>query len=205
MTEDIDPVMIDVPVPIVTPRLVLRPPQAGDGAETAAAVEETFEQLYEWMLWAEKKENNTPEKQEIRARRCAAQFILREDIALKGFEKDTGRMVVWTGLHAINWRRRHFMIGYWVRKSAQGRGYATESTNALLRYAFGALAAERVEITHAEGNVGSRKVIAKLGFEKEGVRRSGILLPGGRVRDAYVYARLNANGLPPLEVRWGSP
>lgn len=199
-----DPILIDVPMPIETPRLILRPKQAGDGAASSEAVLETWDQLNKWMPWADSKENHSPEKQEIHARRCAAQFILREDIVLIGVEKDTGSPVIWTGLHRFNWNTRRFEIGYWVRESAQGKGYATESTIALARYAFEALGARRVEINHAANNDKSRRVIKKVGFEEEGIKRNYTLLPDGTFVDEVFYSLCSTANLPELDVRWGS-
>jgi RimJ/RimL family protein N-acetyltransferase len=198
-----DPVLIDMPLPIVTPRLILRPLIPGDGAATAEAVAETWDDLHRWMDWATAKP--TPEECEARARRVYAQFILREDFGFIGLKRGTGWPVVWTGLHCLDWTSRKFYTGYWVRKSAQGRGYAAEACNALTRYAFEVLEARRVEITHSDGNEPSRSIIHKLGFEKEGVRRGGTLLPSGVMADSHVYARLSPEGLPPLDVRWGPP
>jgi hypothetical protein len=41
----IDPVLIDLPMPISTPRLTIRPKQVGDGAITFSAVLETWQEL----------------------------------------------------------------------------------------------------------------------------------------------------------------
>ena len=49
----LNPVLIDVPMPIRTPRLLIRPKQVGDGASTFAAVAETWDELHKWMRWAE--------------------------------------------------------------------------------------------------------------------------------------------------------
>ena len=196
-------ILIDVPMPIVTPRLILRPLQAGDGAAITEAKAETWEDLRRWMAWTDGGQN--ADMDEVYARTCAAKFILREDIVIVGLEKDTGRPVIWTGLHRPDWQTRQFMIGYWVRKSAHGRGYATEAANALLRYAFNALAARRVEIFHAAGNDASRRVIEKLGFVKEGVRVAAHRIPGDFIVDEHMYARFDTNGLPPLDVKWGPP
>lgn len=198
-----DPILIDVPMPIVTPRLILRPVMPGDGAAIADAVAETWDDLRRWMDWADKPEDHTPSQQEIRSRQFYAKFVLREDIHLIGLERDSFLPVLRTGLHDINWRTRIFTIGYWVRKSAHNKGYATESTNALLRYAFNELQARRVRITHAEGNDASRRVIERLGFEREGYHRDCGIMPDGRVVNGFSYARLNTDNLPPLDVRWG--
>ncbi len=199
------PVLIEAPMPIRTPRLLIRPKQQGDGAATAAAVAETWDDLHRWMAWAEKLEENTAEQQEIRTRKVMAMFLLREEFNLVGIEIRSGQPVIWCGFHSMDWGSHQCETGFWVRKSAQGRGFATESTNALLRYAFEALSMRRVSITHAGGNQASRRVIEKLGFTPEGVQRGANILPGGRVADKHLYARFGTAGLPPLDVRWCVP
>ncbi len=92
--------------------------------------------------------------------------------------------------------------GYWVRKAAHGRGFATEAANALVRYAFGALGMRRVGLTFSAGNEASRRVAEKLDFIPEGIQRAANLLPGGRVADRVCYARFDTAGLPDLEVNW---
>ena len=195
--------LMDIPMPIETPRLILRPVQTGDGAAITEAKRETWDQLTQWMPWA--KGEHSPDADEVWARKNHAQFILRENFALVGIEKDTGRHVIWTGLHRFDWHKRRFEIGYWVRASAQGKGYATESTNALIRYAFNALSARRVEITHADGNERSQNVIEKLSFQKEAEKALDLELPNGTFVTRHDYVRLNTDGLPPLDVRWGAP
>ena len=90
----------------------------------------------------------------------------------------------------------------WVRKSAQGRGIATETANAMVRYAFGALRMQRVGLTHSLGNEHRRRIAERLGFALEGIQRRANLLPGRNAVDRYCYARFNITGLPELEVTW---
>lgn len=196
-----DVVLIDVPMPIETPRLTIRPLAPGDGTGMTEAKTETWSDLTKWMDWTAK--GNDPIDTEIAIRKEMAKFILRENIWLVGIERETAKPVIWTGLHRFSWETRSFEIGYWVRKSAHNKGYATESTHALIRYAFGALAAKRVEISHAAGNEASKRVIDKLGFTYEGTARNATLLPDGRHVDSLRYARLDANGLPAMAVKWG--
>lgn len=196
-------ILIDVPMPIVTPRLVLRPLQAGDGGVLHEAKEETWDSLSRWMIWT--KENRNRDVSEAYVRDRQARFILREGLTMVGLEKETDRPVIWTGYHYPDWSNRHFSIGYWVRKTAQGKGYATESTNALIRYAFNALGARRVAIGHAEGNAASQRVIEKLGFKREAVHVKAHELPDGTFVDDLRYARLDMVDLPPLDIQWGLP
>lgn len=83
---------------------------------------------------------------------------------LIGFEKSSGKAVVFTGLHRPDWDNRIFEIGYWVRSSAQNIGYAQEVTRVLTAHAFNELNANKVVISCADGNKASEIVIKKSGF-----------------------------------------
>jgi RimJ/RimL family protein N-acetyltransferase len=200
-SENKNPILFDLPMPIRTPRLILRNPLPGDGAFLHEAKLETWDMLNRWMPWA--KETGTVDDDEIIIREAYARFIKREDMMIFGFEADTGKLVLSSGLHRFDWEVRRFEIGYWVRKSAQGKGYATECANALTRYAFGVLGASAVAIDVAEGNEASMAVVNKLGFEKEGVLRKSNKLPGGEIADHHVWSCLSPDNLPPLDVKWG--
>jgi RimJ/RimL family protein N-acetyltransferase len=196
------PILLDIPMPITTARLQLRPPQAGDGAELNAAILETYEDLQVWMPWA--RQRPSLEESEENVRRAQAKWILREDLRLSIFDRATGRLAGSTGLHQIQWELPSFEIGYWLRKSFSGLGYATESTNALTRFAFQQLKAKRVEVRCNAMNERSLAVFRRLGFESEGCLRNQDTHanPAVESRDTLVYSRLNANGLPAIEVHW---
>ena len=202
MTHDTktNPILIDIPMPIVTPRLTIRPPMAGDGAAMFKNKVDSFKELNKWIPWA--KELGTAEQLEITAREAAAKFQNRTDIMLLGFLNDGGDLAVSTGLHRMDWDLRIFEIGYWVTTPHAGKGLATESTNALIRYAFNALAATKVKICHSAGNDASKRVIEKLGFEKEGVFKRDARLNDGTITDHHWYARFDDNNLTNLKVTW---
>lgn len=196
-----NPILIDIPLPIETDRLLIRAPGAGDGADVTAAKRETWHDLTRWMHWA-RGDGPDPADDEAVIRRASADFILRTDLMMLAFDRGSGLPVAFTGLHRIDWHARIFEIGYWVRTSARGKGYATEVANALTRFAFDALNARKVIITHADGNAPSAAVIKRLGYPLEVVERFGTTLPDGSVVDQHRYARLNTDGLPALNVRW---
>ena len=199
-----DPVLVDMPMPIRTPRLTLRPPQAGDGPALAASTAETWDDLAPWMPWATDYASNTdPQAREAFLRRERGNFILRETIMLLGFIEGRDDPVIYTGFSDFDWKTRNFTIGYWVPKSAQGNGYAAEASNALTRYAFAVLDANRVQISHADGNDYSRRVIEQLGFPKEAVTAKTHWLPDGRVSDNHIYALTETSPLPDIDVNWG--
>ena len=189
-------------MPIQTSRLLLRPKQAGDGETASLAISETWEDLHHWMRWAEDPDDFSAEKMEIRTRQAMARYILREDIQLVGIEKATGAQVITCGLHRLDWAGRLCDIGYWVRKSAQGRGFASEAANVLVRYAFGPLEMKRVALTCALENIPSKRIAERLGFVFEGLQKNAEILPENTNTDRLVFARLDATDLPELDVQW---
>lgn len=195
-----DPILIDMPMPIETPRLTIRPAMPGDGAVVYEAIEETKDALKRWMPWinAHTDVNHT----EGVCRKAYADFILRKDAMVYAFDKETKNFVAASGLHRFDWETCRFEIGYWVRKSEQGKGYATEIANALTRYSFNALNARAVMIGHADGNEASKNVITKLGFDYEGCTKCAEKLPNGDIVDSHSFSRINLDGLPDLDVRW---
>jgi RimJ/RimL family protein N-acetyltransferase len=199
-----DPTLIDVPMPIRTPRLLIRPRKPGDGEFALAAITETWDELHRWMWWAENLDQFTSERLEMRNRQAMANFLQREVIELLGIEIATGEPVIWNGFHNIDWGARRCETGFWVRRSAQGRNVATESTNAMVRYAFGALGMRQIGLTHSDGNKASLRIAEKLGFKHVGVERAANPLPGGLMADRFRYVRFGAEDLPPLYVHWGT-
>lgn len=195
------PALIDVPYPIRTPRLLLRPSMPNDGEEVNAAIWESFNELRPWMPWAQAKP--TIHETELNVRRSFAQWIVREDLRMLIFELGTKKLIGSTGLHRINWDVPRFEIGYWVRTHQAGKGYITESTNALTRYAFLQLQAKRVEIVCSVKNEKSIAVARRLGFEEEArLRNHNIRHDTGEVCDSFLFARVTMKDLPSLEVQW---
>ena len=202
----IDPILIEVPTPITTPRMMLRAPQAGDGKVIHEATLESWPELLKWTDWARKHKGELTVKDvEAFYRRRQAQFILREGIPLLSFNRQSGKFLGGAGLNRCDWEHRIFMISYWVRTGETNQGYATEIATALARYAFNALSARKVSIFHVDGNTASQRVIEKVGFEKEGVLRQQHGFHDGTLIDEHIYGLLDEKKLPPLDVQWGEP
>jgi RimJ/RimL family protein N-acetyltransferase len=84
-------------------------------------------------------------------------------------------------------------IGYGVHPAHRGRGVATAAVGTAVRYAFGELGLRRLELVHDIGNVASCAVAARSGFALEGVERSAMGYPDGRVADQHRHARLSTD------------
>lgn len=70
-----------------------------------------------------------------------------------------------------------------------GNGYATEATRLAVTYTFDELNAHRVEAMVQPDNPASERVLEKLGFQKEGVRRD-FFYKEGEYKDVRVWGLL---------------
>ena len=79
-------------------------------------------------------------------------------------------------------------VGYMLKPSAWGRGFATEITRRLLRFAFEQTALERVVAVTHEANAASQNVLLKAGLEDTGPRRAYTLdLPGFTITKSRLH------------------
>lgn len=195
-----NPILLNLPMPILTPRLQIRPRQIGEGKVICEAVTESIDILRPWMPFAQAEPK--VENFEEHARKALAEFILRNNFTLSIYDREGKNFIGSTGFHFPNWDLPSFHIGYWVRKSCQGQGYIQESTNALTRYAFSVFKAKRIEIRCHSKNLRSLAVMTKLGFQQEGILRSDELDEAGLARDTIITSRIDLKGLPELDVSW---
>lgn len=72
-------------------------------------------------------------------------------------------------------------LGYWLGRPFWGRGYATEAAGALVDHYFRESDAEVLTSGYFGGNVGSRGVLTKLGFRRDGARPEHCRATGGTV------------------------
>jgi RimJ/RimL family protein N-acetyltransferase len=78
-------------------------------------------------------------------------------------------------------------IAFLITPDARSRGYATAAVRTACRWGFEALGLSRIIWRAHVGNIASRRVAEKAGFQIEGVERSGCDQRGER-RDAWVAA-----------------
>lgn len=80
----------------------------------------------------------------------------------------TGELIGNVGLHHFFGTNRRCEIGYALGSRHWGQGYATEALRAAIRHGFDALDLNRIEADIDPRNIGSARVLEKLGFRKEG-------------------------------------
>jgi RimJ/RimL family protein N-acetyltransferase len=183
---EVRPILVVVPEEIVGDAVLLRPFRLDDAESLYEAIDESREHLEPWMPWP--AGYTTVDDARVNLIRAEARWILREDLMLGIFERETGRLLGGTGLHRLDWLIRSFEIGYWIRRDAEGRGYVTDAVRALTRAAFDQLAANRVAITVDTRNQRSQAVPERLGFVHEGTFHNDQLGVDGTPRSTHVYA-----------------
>jgi len=184
--------LIPVPERMEGERIVLRPYVGADVPALFETVNASREHLFAWLPWADSA-HRTPDDTADFVARATAWWTLRTSLIVGIFDRATGRLLGGSGLHAcrgdaIDWRIPSMMIGYWLAKEHEGKGYVAEAVRLLTHVAFEDLGAKRLEIRCDANNARSAAVMVRAGFRREGLLRNDSITPRGEVRDTLVYA-----------------
>ena len=98
----------------------------------------------------------------------------------------------WITLVVTNWAHGLAEIGYALSTPFQRRGIMPVALHDLLILVFGGTRLRRIEARCSVKNVGSYRVLEKVGFRREGHLRAYFLLDG-RAVDNYLYALLRSD------------
>ena len=156
---------------IATPRLLLRPLEAGDAAALVRGLNNF--NVAKWtgrIPW--------PYGPDDAAAFLSATAAAQSSPASRAIERD-GALI---GVIAIE----RGEIGYWLAEPFWGRGYGKEAARAMADHGFTGLALPALTASHHLGNEASRRILLGLGFTETGQDTAH-----SRARDAMVpIARL---------------
>jgi ribosomal-protein-alanine N-acetyltransferase len=101
----------------------------------------------------------------------------------------------------VDWQPAHQRaeLGYALGRSYWGQGYMTEAAHAVVASGFAYLELNRIEALCEPPNVGSARVLEKVGMTYEGLLREYLCYQGRR-RDLKVYSILRRDWVPPSAV-----
>jgi RimJ/RimL family protein N-acetyltransferase len=156
------PDLADLPLVIQTSRLTLRPISLDDVDDLQPHVIDP--KLSRFMSWSAHQD------------RAETEGFITSNI--DGLAKGTdivwailidGRACGCIGLGGIKWTFRAWRIdraelGYWIGIPYWNQGYTSEAALAITRFAFETLGLHKITIGCIDGNIGSQKVIEKLGY-----------------------------------------
>jgi RimJ/RimL family protein N-acetyltransferase len=166
--------------------VIVRPYRADDAQALYEAVAESRDHIRPWLPFAD--EHQSVEESRDWIIHQEANWLLREQMPLAVWERETGRFLGGTGIHPHNWETRYFEIGYWLRASATGYGYMTEAARLLTSYLLNELSATRVEIRCDERNTSSAAIARRLGYVQEGRLRNDMRAPDGTLRSTLIFS-----------------
>jgi ribosomal-protein-serine acetyltransferase len=179
--------------PLQSERLILLPTEVPDAPELWQVVSTSRQWLQPWLPWVPFQKNVESSTRFAEASTAdwdagrALRFTIRERVG--------GQLLGIVGLEACVEMHRSSDLGYWLRKEASGRGYMTEAARLCLDFAFRTLRVHRMRIAAATGNHASLRVIARLGFQFEGIARHAEWCDG-RWLDHSVFSMLDHEWSP---------
>ena len=190
--------MVDpgVEAELTTERLLLRAPRRADLEELDQAIRETLPELVRWLPWACCEHGRGDTRRFIRGARIARNRRVALEYVM--VERSHDKLVGTVGIHRIDWSRRSAGLGYWVRRSEWGRGYATEAARAVVEDSVRRFGLHRIEAHVATENLASQRIPLKLGFQREGIARE-VEFVNGRYLDHIQYSLLGSEVLGALE------
>lgn len=163
-------------VPLVTERLVLRPPQPADAAAIHRLVND-------WEVVRMLSRLPFPYPRALTDEWIAATEAQRMrgtayHLAITGTENGTEMVIGCVGLR-LDLAPRTGNLGYWVGRRFWGHGVATEAAGRVARWALANLAIDRVEAHVSVDNPGSAAVLRRIGFRETGSGSQVFMARGG--------------------------
>lgn len=150
---------------IETERLLIRCWTPEDARPLRAILDERGQHLRPWIPWM-RDEPQPLAATMARLRKYRANFDQDLDYRYAVVDPQDGALVGETGLYTrVGADARE--IGYWTDARCASRGYAAETTAAMVRVAFEIDGVDRVEIHCAPENTASAAIPRRLGFTHE--------------------------------------
>ena len=187
MTGILEPMANTHMIVLDTPRLILREHVPADLLPLHAMLSDP---ATTWYLPDMRKADLAETEAYLRAvmRDKEASFRLRYNLMV--VEKASGEAVGSVSLHVIDGDEggAHYSLGYFICRELWNQGYATEAVSAALDFIF-SKDGFRVTASCLAENLGSRRVLEKCGFAREGLLKQHTL-HDGKWKDCAVYGRL---------------
>ena len=99
---------------------------------------------------------------------------------------ESGKAIGSIGLKITNHQAKIAEVGYLLKMEAHGKGFASEALSLIKQYAFATLHFNKLAASCSSKNIGSYKVLEKVGFLREGCLKQNSILKGKYIDD-YIY------------------
>lgn len=172
-----------VPETIQTERLILRKPRLDDAPAIFASYAQDPE-VTRYLVW--RPHRHVSETEDF-LKRCLDVWKNKTDFPYILTLRENDRLI---GMLEIHSKGFIVEVGYGMARTDWGRGYMPEALRAVIEWAFRQPHIFRVQAFCDVENLGSARVMEKVGMECEGRLRRYILHPNlsDEPRDVYLYA-----------------
>ena len=167
--------------------VTLRPLRADDAVSMYEAVRESLEELKPWLSWAHDGYARWETRDWVTI--AAARWTAGTYFGFAITDSKNGRFLGGCSLSHIHPIYQFCNLGYWIRTTQRGRGFAVRAARLGARFGIERLNLVRVEIVISVDNRASLRVAHKLGAHREGILRNRLVV-GREVRDAVMYSLL---------------
>jgi [ribosomal protein S5]-alanine N-acetyltransferase len=174
------------PVSLTGDRIRLREVRPGDAA--AALAWAAYPAFFRYLAF-EPVASVAEEAEYLRGLEAQAHARPRRQFHLGVVWRESDELIGLARLGITTPQHREADIGYGLRLDWTGEGIATEAAELLLQFGFVELGLHRIFAFHHPDNIASRRVLEKIGMQREGRLREN-LLEHGRWRDSVLHAVL---------------
>jgi len=164
----------------------LRPYEFGDASSLHQAVQESLPELSPWMSWANEKYTLDLAHKFITISRAEWSNGTLYNFAVTNAN---GQFIGGCGLSHIHPVYHFCNLGYWIRSSEHGHGYAGRAAKLAAKFAFERLKLIRAEIVIAKDNSASKRVAEKVGAHYEGILLNRMVIDKV-IADAHMFSLL---------------
>ena len=184
--------LLEIPSIIETSRLIIRKYKKGDGEPLLKLFERNDNREYLKDHVTEASSIMTQEEAEIRIRHFIASWVARKRFVLGVWLKASNLYIGQIWIEPKKWEVPSFELGWFLDRSYQGQGLATEAARRAIEFLFNDLKAHKIIILTHDDNVRSYKLAKRCGFSKEGHFRDHAVKNGKRF-GLFCYGLLKSN------------
>lgn len=157
-------------------QIEIRKMNASDAQGLYEAIIESIDHVSEWMTWC--TSDYALEEAEDWTASAEDKWVDGTEYRFLAISKDTKEILGCFGIGHVHPERKSGDLGYWVRKTALGKGVAKKASRLVTKYAFDELGFQRIEVCVLPENTHSIAVAESLGGTFEGTFRNKLIHDG---------------------------
>ncbi|MFW9783839.1 MAG: GNAT family N-acetyltransferase [Candidatus Heimdallarchaeota archaeon] len=178
--------LLSIPLKVETPRLIIRKYELGDGKDLFQLLESGNNREYLKEHNDEATNVKTEEEAELRIQGLSKDWIERTRFVMGVWLKSSKKYIGQIWIEPNKWEVPSFELGWYLEKSLQRQGFASEAAKACIEFIFNNLLAHKIIVITRDDNPRSAKLAERLGFKKEGhLREHSVKKDGSRVGLQY--------------------